>query len=812
MLLQEIGRDASEVFLLMRRYDSMVLGAVGDVQALLGVSLQQLQDDVTAMYRNIKNPELGSRMERSYRAWRCEKPLEYELEMADGQWLHMSIAPCRNPAYELVHFHRSTAMHERERGYEQRLDKAEAASQFKTSFLFRMSHEIRTPTNGIIGMLTLMKGKIPADHAAMQYVEKAEELSDHMLSLINDILDMSRIEAGKVELENAPFSLRAFGKTLDDMFARQMEKKGVAFAVRYEELTADWVLGDSLRLNQVVINFISNAMKFTSEGSVTVTFRQMLLQGGKLDLMIRVKDTGVGMKPEFLERIFKPFEQEDASTTRRFGGTGLGMAISDQMVRLMGGQIVVESQPDVGSEFTVFLSLPVASAPQEEAPQKQPAQIEPVSRPMRLLMAEDNEINAMIAVEILQERGAQIEVAENGKIAEEKFAASPAGYYDAVLMDVQMPKLCGLGKAVFAGCKNLTALHFGEIEEGTALEAGLCNGCDSLQQITFSDEQPPQLTLFSPGMEFRFNMEWPENADEEVKLCLSVPEGSEESYISQWRYAVLGYVDTPNEGRYMYAWWRIWFGELSWESFGDEQFFDAVDAKLEEKLLCAENYLRTMLGMDAVDEASEVYHFRMAGTMTGAYRLAKTTPGLSQADLRDPAKLGLLKTDKIYYLDENAFARSRWLQKVWLPNELEGIYNTPFAMDEAWVQQGDTITVTVGENIPELMGFSDGTAFSFGVPDECLRLQVSENRQQALLEKWVPPLTGYATREKLWAAVAAQLGTSATQQQIEAAVSERMLQAENRLRAMMGLQPEIPEEASQASQSDAAQQEDDSTV
>lgn len=582
--------------------------------------------------------------------------------------------------------------------------------------------------------------------------------------------------------------------------------------MRYEELTADWVLGDSLRLNQVVINFISNAMKFTSEGSVTVTFRQMLLQGGKLDLTIRVKDTGVGMKPEFLERIFKPFEQEDASTTRRFGGTGLDMAISDQMVRLMGGQIVVESQPDVGSEFTVFLSLPVASAPQEEAPQKQPAQIEPVSRPMRLLMAEDNEINAMIAVEILQERGAQIEVAENGKIAEEKFAASPAGYYDAVLMDVQLPKLCGLGKAVFAGCKNLTALHFGEIEEGPALEAGLCNGCDSLQQITFSDEQPPQLTLFSPGMEFRFNMEWPENADEEVKLCLSVPEGSEENYISQWRYAVLGYVDTPNEGRYMYAWWRIWFGELSWGSFGDEQFFDAVDAKLEEKLLRAENYLRTMLGMDAVDEASEVYHFRMAGTMTGAYRLAKTTPGLSQADLRDPAKLGLLKTDKIYYLDENAFARSRWLQKVWLPNELEGIYNTPFAMDEAWVQQGDTITVTVGENIPELMGFSDGTAFSFGVPDECLRLQVSENRQQALLEKWAPPLTGYATREKLWAAVAAQLGTSATQQQIEAAVSERMLQAENRLRAMMGLQSEIPEEASQASQSDAAQQEDDSTV
>ena len=379
----------------------------------------------------------------------------------------------------------------------------------------------------------------------------------------------------------------------------------------------------------------------------------------------------------------------------------------------------------------------------------------------------------------------------------ENYAFAGSGLQGAV----QLPKLCGLGKAVFAGCKNLTALHFGEVEEGTALEAGLCNGCDSLQQ----------LTLFSPGMEFRFNMEWPQNADEEVKLRLSVPEGSEESYISQWRYAVLGYVDAQDKGRYMYARRQI-LDELIWGSLGGVHTADAVDAKLEEKLLRAENYLRTMLGMDAVDEASEVYHFRAEGTLMGVYRLVKTTPGLSQADLRDPAKLGLLKTDKIYNLAANAFARSRWLQKVWLPNELEGIYNTPFAMDEAWAQQGNTITVTVGENIPELMGFSEGTAFSFGVPDECLRLQVSESQQQALLEKWAPPLTGYATREKLQAAVAAQLGASATQQQIEAAVSERMLQAENRLRAMMGLQREIPEEASQASQSDAAQQEDDSTV
>lgn len=447
IFLQEWKRQSEEVCILLRRRDRMPVYTAGNLREVLGVTLTRLREDAASLLAGLDDETERKQRWKTYLDWDGAKPLVAEAAMQNGRWVRFIAHRSRNDNYDLIFGRDITHEHQRLEEDKTRLMQVEEASQSKTTFLSRMSHEIRTPMNGIIGMLTLMKGKIPADHAAMQYVEKAEELSDHMLSLINDILDMSRIEAGKVELENAPFSLRAFGKTLDDMFARQMEKKGVAFAVRYEELTADWVLGDSLRLNQVVINFISNAMKFTSEGSVTVTFRQMLLQGGKLDLMIRVKDTGVGMKPEFLERIFKPFEQEDASTTRRFGGTGLGMAISDQMVRLMGGQIVVESQPDVGSEFTVFLSLPVASAPQEEAPQKQPAQIEPVSRPMRLLMAEDNEINAMIAVEILQERGAQIEVAENGKIAEEKFAASPAGYYDAVLMDVQMPVMDGRAAA-----------------------------------------------------------------------------------------------------------------------------------------------------------------------------------------------------------------------------------------------------------------------------------------------------------------------------------------------------------------------------
>lgn len=213
--------------------------------------------------------------------------------------------------------------------------------------------------NGITGMLTLAEGRLTPEHPAMQYLTKANELSGHLLSLINDILDMSRIEAGKVELEQAPFSLRALGGRLYDMFAKTLDANGIHYAANFEEMTADWVIGDELRISQVIINFLSNAVKFTSQGEIIVTFRQMMLRDGKVDLMVRVHDTGIGMKAEFISRIFRLFEQEDTSTTRRFGGTGLGMAISDQLVKLMGGQIVVESLPESGSDFTAFLSLPV---------------------------------------------------------------------------------------------------------------------------------------------------------------------------------------------------------------------------------------------------------------------------------------------------------------------------------------------------------------------------------------------------------------------------------------------------------------------
>ena len=446
LVLDEISRRNTNLCIVLRRSDQMPVYAAGDLEQMLGTTLQALQTDLQTLLLNLKDQALARRLWRDYQAWDGVSSLTADLPMKNGNWIRASLQRSTDGQYDLFFFLLQTEAHEKETAYEALLAKAEAASQFKSSFLFRMSHEIRTPMNGISGMLMLAEGKLTPGHPAMQYLKQADELSEHLLTLINDILDMSRIEAGKVELELRPFSLGAFAERLRDMFAGTLHEKGVAYAVNLDGITEQWVVGDELRIGQVVINFLSNAVKFTSQGEVVVTIRQMLLRDGMVDLMFRVHDTGIGMQPEFISRIFRPFEQEDASTTRRYGGTGLGMAISDQLVKLMGGQIVVESQPGKGSDFTVFLSLPVAApqeiphkAQSEEAAPEQPA----TSLPCRVLLAEDNAVNAAIAVEILSQRGAAVDVAENGQVAVDRFCAQSPGYYDIILMDIQMPIMDG---------------------------------------------------------------------------------------------------------------------------------------------------------------------------------------------------------------------------------------------------------------------------------------------------------------------------------------------------------------------------------
>lgn len=446
IFLQEWKRQSEEVCILLRRRDRMPVYTVGNLREVLGVTLTRLREDAASLLAGLDDETERKQRWKTYLDWDGAKPLVAEAAMQNGRWVRFIAHRSRNDNYDLIFGRDITHEHQRLEEDKTKLMQVEEASQSKTTFLSRMSHEIRTPMNGIIGMLALAEGKMQKQDPAMQYLDKANELSAHLLSLINDILDMSRIEAGKVELENKPFSLRAMGDKLYDMFAKTLDARGIRYAVNFEGVTVDWLLGDELRLSQIMINFLSNAVKFTEQGEIVVTIRQMMLREGNVDLLLRVHDTGQGMDPNFVYRIFRPFEQESIETGKKYGGTGLGMAITDQLVHLMGGQILVESLPGKGSDFTVYLTLPQAEADEQASVTGQAEdqnQYEDAFQGCRILMAEDNDINAMIAVELLEDMGAKVDVAQNGQLALEAFQAKPEHYYDFILMDVQMPVLDG---------------------------------------------------------------------------------------------------------------------------------------------------------------------------------------------------------------------------------------------------------------------------------------------------------------------------------------------------------------------------------
>lgn len=446
IFLQEWKRQSEEVCILLRRRDRMPVYTAGNLREVLGVTLTRLREDAASLLAGLDDETERKQRWKTYLDWDGAKPLVAEAAMQNGRWVRFIAHRSRNDNYDLIFGRDITREHQRLEDDKTKLMQVEEASQSKTTFLSRMSHEIRTPMNGIIGMLALAEGKMQKQDPAMQYLDKANEISAHLLSLINDILDMSRIEAGKVELENKPFSLRAMGDKLYDMFAKTLDARGIRYAVNFEGVTVDWLLGDELRLSQIMINFLSNAVKFTEQGEIVVTIRQMMLREGNVDLLLRVHDTGQGMDPNFVYRIFRPFEQESIETGKKYGGTGLGMAITDQLVHLMGGQILVESLPGKGSDFTVYLTLPQAEADEQASVTgraEDQNQYEDAFQDCRILMAEDNDINAMIAVELLEGMGAKVDVAQNGQLALEAFQTKPEHYYDFILMDVQMPVLDG---------------------------------------------------------------------------------------------------------------------------------------------------------------------------------------------------------------------------------------------------------------------------------------------------------------------------------------------------------------------------------
>ncbi len=338
-------------------------------------------------------------------------------------------------------------------------DEAEAANQAKTAFLANMSHEIRTPMNGLLGMLDLL---LKTDLSGIQarYAQIARRSGGLLLDLIAGVLDLAKIEAGRLELEAVETDLPEVVAGVCDIMTAQAMARSIE--LRNDVQAVAPVLADPLRLQQVLINLIGNAIKFTETGSVTVALTVLSQQADGVKLRFSVSDTGIGIPPDQVARVFDMFAQVDGTTTRRFGGSGLGLSISRQLVELMGGTIGAESTLGIGSSFWFEVTLPLApAAPAAPAP---PAEAAATARALpsnpRVLLVEDSLVNRMVAAEFLNRCGCVVTVAENGQEAVDQFAP---GRFDIIFMDIQMPVMDGFGATTMIRAREQAADGAGRI-------------------------------------------------------------------------------------------------------------------------------------------------------------------------------------------------------------------------------------------------------------------------------------------------------------------------------------------------------------
>ena len=451
-LFSNLSRNVDDVFLMIDTETSKVEYVSPNVQRILGLSPEAVQEDLYVLYpagddsgasrlENLMQMEQGVQQE-----WEREF---VNQETGEPRYIHVTgfINDVQGARKCIVDLSDRTGEHQTTLAVEAALEVAEKASKAKTDFLSNMSHDIRTPMNAIIGITTLMKNELHQPEKLAEHLGKLETSGRLLLGIINDILDMSRIESGKTTLNIEKTNLPQQVSQLDSIIRQQASQRRQTFTVE-NHVQHENVLADPNRLNQVLMNILSNAVKYTPQGGhIRLDVEELTHTEHYAKYRFVVQDDGIGMSAVYQKTLFEPFTREEKSGTNRVQGTGLGMAITKSIVDLMGGTIHVESAPGKGSRFEVVLELPIdAEADKVQTASALPEEDEAVSplSGMKFLCAEDNAINAEILEMLLETKGASCTICSNGQEIVDAFASVKPGEYDMILMDVQMPVMDGL--------------------------------------------------------------------------------------------------------------------------------------------------------------------------------------------------------------------------------------------------------------------------------------------------------------------------------------------------------------------------------
>ncbi len=451
-LFSNLSRNVDDVFLMIDTETSKVEYVSPNVQRILGLSPEAVQEDLHVLYpagddsgasrlENLMQMEQGVQQE-----WEREF---VNQETGEPRYIHVTgfINDVQGARKCIVDLSDRTGEHQTTLAVEAALEVAEKASKAKTDFLSNMSHDIRTPMNAIIGITTLMKNELHQPEKLAEHLGKLETSGRLLLGIINDILDMSRIESGKTTLNIEKTNLPQQVSQLDSIIRQQASQRRQTFTVE-NHVQHENVLADPNRLNQVLMNILSNAVKYTPQGGhIRLAVDELTHTEHYAKYRFVVQDDGIGMSAVYQKALFEPFTREEKSGTNRVQGTGLGMAITKSIVDLMGGTIHVESAPGKGSRFEVVLEFPIdTESDHAQKVQALPEEAEETSSlsGMKFLCAEDNALNAEILQMLLETRGASCTICSNGQEIVDAFASVKPGEYDMILMDVQMPVMDGL--------------------------------------------------------------------------------------------------------------------------------------------------------------------------------------------------------------------------------------------------------------------------------------------------------------------------------------------------------------------------------